>query len=450
MRLSGLIAWAEGAYEGGETVAIENARMRRVSSRGETFELGSHEWAALPDLGLPAILAKIDTGARTSALHATDIELYAADGVQRVRFVVHPVPGRPDLARACDAVLAGVRWVRSSVGAREQRCVIVTDLCIGARRWPIEVTLADRGRMRFSMLLGRGAMLPDMVVMPRAGRRQPAIGLEAYDGRAARREAGSQTLARVRTGLRIGFVGVGPVGPTWQTLADAATARGHVVERLDVRSCRLLRTRDGFGIEADGRTIAPLTAVIALGEVAPSPPSAPPPAPLPEIAAVLAVARQAELAGAVALKPAAVLMRMADPVLVMQALWSADVSVAADRLAPAADAGEAAGRAVDVSGLVAGGEILAVRRSRNGREKRRAGSAEQAASDERTLLLTAARILGAGLARVDLVRLDRDRIAVAGVEVWRPLAGLSRPALQACAPAIIATLEARVGDERRS
>ena len=157
--------------------------MRIKPTPSDVFELGSAEWAALPDLGVPAILARIDTGARTSALHASAIEVYAGADGQRVRFTVHPVTGRKSIARSCDAPLVARRWVASSNGTRELRCVVRTSVRIGARSWPIEVTLADRRSMRYPMLLGRTAILADMVVLPSRPSLQPVIGHEVYDKR---------------------------------------------------------------------------------------------------------------------------------------------------------------------------------------------------------------------------------------------------------------------------
>ncbi len=130
------------------------------------FILGWEEWVTLPELGLPAIKAKVDTGARTSALHAFYVEPFGPARARKVRFGVHPVPRRNDIEVECVARLVDRREVRSSNGEREQRYVIETPIRIGDREWPIEVTLANRDMMSYRMLLGRRAIAGDVLVDP--------------------------------------------------------------------------------------------------------------------------------------------------------------------------------------------------------------------------------------------------------------------------------------------
>lgn len=129
----------------------------------------------LPDLGVQAIKAKLDTGARTSALHAFDLELYVRDGVDMVRFAVHPVQRSSADVVQVEAELHDERLVRNSGGEQELRPVIVTGIQVGEDRWPIELTLTRRDHMGFRMLLGRQAIRGRAVVDPgssfRAGRR---------------------------------------------------------------------------------------------------------------------------------------------------------------------------------------------------------------------------------------------------------------------------------------
>lgn len=122
------------------------------------MEIGWREWLSLPDLGLPAIKAKVDTGARTSALHAWKIEPFAEGGAPWVRFHMHPVQRRTDLSVACDAPVIDRRPVRDSGGHSEERYVIESLLELGGQRWRIEITLTDRDTMLFRMLLGRQAI----------------------------------------------------------------------------------------------------------------------------------------------------------------------------------------------------------------------------------------------------------------------------------------------------
>ena len=139
--------------------------------------LGWQEWVALPALGLPAIKAKIDTGARTSALHAFDIEPSGAD---RIAFKVHPIPRRADIVVQCEARLIDSREVTSSNGESERRVVVETEIEIAGCRWPIEVTLTNRALMRTRMLLGRQALQGHVVIDPAAALLQPRLSYKVY------------------------------------------------------------------------------------------------------------------------------------------------------------------------------------------------------------------------------------------------------------------------------
>ncbi len=128
--------------------------------------LGWREWLALPFLNIPAIKAKIDTGARTSALHVFELEPYQENGTQYVRFGLHPLQHRTDITVYGTAPVVDQRIVRDSGGHQENRYVIETPVRVGADEWPIELTLTNREDMLFRMLLGRTAMRGHLLVDP--------------------------------------------------------------------------------------------------------------------------------------------------------------------------------------------------------------------------------------------------------------------------------------------
>lgn len=218
------------------------------------FMLGWEEWLALPELGLPAIKAKVDTGARTSALHAVAIEPFGPGDNPQVRFLIQPDPENPSLELTCSARVIDRRDVTSSNGETELRYVIETDAVIGGRRWPIQVTLTNRDTMSFRMLIGRQAISDSMVVDPNKSFLQPVLSYEAYKAIPRRKP--------VFRPLRVALLTREPDNYSSRRIIEAGTARGHVVEPIDTSRCYMKIGSANPEVHYDGRTLPRYDAVI--------------------------------------------------------------------------------------------------------------------------------------------------------------------------------------------
>jgi hypothetical protein len=138
----------------------------RPGAYADLLVIGWREWLGFPELGIKNIKAKIDTGARTSALHAFDIEPFVKKGKKYVAFKVHPFQKDWKSVTRCVAEMVDERSIKDSGGRSSMRPVISTRIKIGELSWMIEVTLINRDEMGFRMLIGREAIRGHLLVNP--------------------------------------------------------------------------------------------------------------------------------------------------------------------------------------------------------------------------------------------------------------------------------------------
>jgi ribosomal protein S6--L-glutamate ligase len=191
--------------------------------------VGWEEWVSLPDLGILAIKAKVDTGAKTSALHAFSIEKYQEGDKTKVRFGVHPIPDRPEIELFCSADFVEQREVISSNGDSELRYIISTPLRIGEEQWDIEISLANRETMAFRMLLGRSAMEDKVIVNPMASCMTGVLSPDVYHVK--------HRSIKCHRSLKIGILSRESNSYSTRRLAEAAEQRGHHAEVIHTTHC---------------------------------------------------------------------------------------------------------------------------------------------------------------------------------------------------------------------
>ncbi|SIS71288.1 SSU ribosomal protein S6P modification protein [Roseivivax lentus] len=220
----------------------------------DLIRFGWEEWVSLPDLGLPALRAKVDTGARTSALHASDIETFGPAGKPKVRFTVHPVPERQDLVIPCSAEIVDRRVVTSSNGEGESRYVIGTTINVGGEAWPIEMTLTNRSGMASRMLLGREALKDHIAIVATDRFLQPELSYDIYASTKVRSAAPKRALRIAVLSRENNY--------STRRLVEEGEARGHTVEVIDTTRCYMAINAMAPEVHYDGKRLPRYDAVI--------------------------------------------------------------------------------------------------------------------------------------------------------------------------------------------
>jgi ribosomal protein S6--L-glutamate ligase len=192
--------------------------------------VGSEEWCSFPGLGIPAVKARVDSGAKTSALHAFNIQTFTRNHEKWVSFEVHPIQRNRKTTVRCEARVVDRRYVKSSSGEREKRFVVATTVHIGGVSFDIELTLTNRDTMGYRMLLGREAMSGRMLVDPASsfsvGELTPTQLAQMYG-----------VTSEVSGGLKIGLLASEPELYSNKRIMEAGVGRGHEMVFLNIKQC---------------------------------------------------------------------------------------------------------------------------------------------------------------------------------------------------------------------
>jgi ribosomal protein S6--L-glutamate ligase len=218
--------------------------------------VGSEEWCALPRLGIPAIKVRVDSGAKTSSLHAFNIRPFTRNGQSWVSFEVHPLQSNRRTIIRSEAEVIDKRVVKSSSGIGEKRYVVKTELQLNGQSWPAELTLTNRDSMGYRMLLGREAMQGRVLV-------DPAASFLCGEVNAQHIAALYQDHTHESAGLRIGLLASNPDLVSNQRILEAGEERGHRIKFYDIRHCYMKLDAEHPEIHyRGGRLLNKLDAVI--------------------------------------------------------------------------------------------------------------------------------------------------------------------------------------------
>jgi ribosomal protein S6--L-glutamate ligase len=192
--------------------------------------VGSEEWCGLPGLGISAIKVRVDSGAKTSSIHAFNIQVFQRAGRDWVSFEVHPLQSERKIVLRCEAPIVDQREIKSSSGITERRYVIRQPLAMGNEVWDIELTLANRDSMGYRMLLGREAMSGRILVDPS---NSFCLGVVSNQ----KLEEYYKKYEKHNTGLKIAVLATNPDLYSNKRLLEAGEERGHQLMFLNIKHC---------------------------------------------------------------------------------------------------------------------------------------------------------------------------------------------------------------------
>jgi ribosomal protein S6--L-glutamate ligase len=207
--------------------------------------IGKAEWCGLEELGLPVIKARVDSGAKTSSLHAFNIHQFEEEGKRYVHFDIHPIQNDRKTIQSCRGLVVDRREVRSSSGVKERRSVIKTPITLGDETWNIEVTLTNRDSMGYRMLLGREAMTNRVLIDPDSSF---CLGTVTTDE--VRKHYG--TVKPKSDGLRIVVLASNPELYSNKRLIEAGEERGHEMRFVNISQCYMNISADNPEIHYRG------------------------------------------------------------------------------------------------------------------------------------------------------------------------------------------------------
>lgn len=192
--------------------------------------IGSEEWCGFPELGLPAIKARVDSGAKTSSIHAFNISTFRRDKKLWVSFEVHPIQDNRRSVIRCESLVVDRRSVKSSSGESEKRYVIASSLKLGGDVWDVELTLTNRDSMGYRMLLGREAMGDRLMIDPSESFRFGDMSSETVQNLYGKK-------APDKTGLKIALLASNAELYSNRRIMEAGEERGHEMVFLDIKQC---------------------------------------------------------------------------------------------------------------------------------------------------------------------------------------------------------------------